>query len=192
MRVVLDFEVPNSSLFTWLNTGKFIANRIVDTVAKTIQLNVCGILKAALPDARIQIKDPVNVPNQTWECFQLTGGQGASVFTENAMLGTSISIGASKRKRQYYSHHWRHDEWTRSGQDFQRRCGLSTLRIGREVTLIGSAVSALLLSGCSNNDGYGNPVVNPPIEVTKNEVISNGEAWTEAGKVYRVTCRLFD
>lgn len=98
MRVVLDFEVPNSSLFAWLNTGKFIANRIVDTVAKTIQLNVCGILKAALPDARIQIKDPVNVPNQTWECFQLTGGQGASVFTENAMLGTSISIGASKRR----------------------------------------------------------------------------------------------
>lgn len=48
--------------------------------------------------------------------------------------------------------------------------------------------AALLLSGCSKDDGGdSNPVTNPPVEVTKNGVISNAESWTETGKVYRVT-----
>jgi hypothetical protein len=54
------------------------------------------------------------------------------------------------------------------------------------IALIGSVVTALLLSGCTNN-GDVNPVVNQPIEVTKNGVISNDEAWIETGNVYRVT-----
>ncbi|MEO7427638.1 MAG: DUF3237 family protein [Fibrobacteria bacterium] len=96
-RVVLDFEAPNSSAFAWLNTGRFAATRIVDTAAKTIRLEVFDISKTAPPAARITLKDPGDAPNQTWDCFTLTGGQGASVFTENVTLGTSISIGASKR-----------------------------------------------------------------------------------------------
>lgn len=96
-RVVLDFEAPNSSAYTWLHTGKFAATRIVDTVAKTIKMDVFEISKVTAPTKLVTLKDPANVPNQTWECFQLTGGQGATVFTENVTLGTSISIGASKR-----------------------------------------------------------------------------------------------
>jgi hypothetical protein len=96
-RVAVDFEAPNSSSFAWLNTGKFAATRIVDTAAKTVLLDVFDISKAAMTGARIAIKDPAGVPDQTWECFKLTGGQGASVFTESVTLGTSISIGASKR-----------------------------------------------------------------------------------------------
>lgn len=96
-RVVLDFEAPNSSSFAWLNTGKFAATRIVDTAAKTVRLEVYEISKAAVTGARIAIKDPAGVPDQTWECFKLAGGQGATVFTESVTLGTSISIGASKR-----------------------------------------------------------------------------------------------
>lgn len=96
-RVVLDFEAPNSSSFTWLNTGKFAATRIVDTAAKTVKLEVFEISKAATTGPRIQIKDPEGVANQTWECFKLTGSQGTTVFTESVTLGTSVSIGASKR-----------------------------------------------------------------------------------------------
>jgi hypothetical protein len=96
-RVVLDFEAPNSGSFAWLNTGKFAATRIVDTAAKTVRLDVYEISKAAATGARIAIKDPAGVPDQTWDCFKLAGGQGASVFTESVTLGTSISIGASKR-----------------------------------------------------------------------------------------------
>ncbi|MEN9308938.1 MAG: hypothetical protein RL173_2870 [Fibrobacterota bacterium] len=96
-RVVLDFEAPNSSSYAWLNTGKFAANRIVDTVAKTIRLDVYDISKATLPTATVQVKDPAGVTNQTWDCVTLTGGQGATVFTETVTLASSISIGASKR-----------------------------------------------------------------------------------------------
>jgi len=97
VRVVLDFEAPNSSQYAWLNTVKFAANRIVDSTEKTITLDVYNISDAVLPQKRIYIKDPENVDNQTWECLKLTGSQGASVFTETVMLGNSISIGQSKR-----------------------------------------------------------------------------------------------
>lgn len=96
-RMVLDFEAPNSSSYAWLNTGKFAASRRVDTVAKTITLDVFDIAAVALPAKRIQIQDPPDSRHQTWECFQMTGSQGSVVFTENVTLGTSISIGASKR-----------------------------------------------------------------------------------------------
>ncbi len=96
-RMVLDFEAPNSSQYSWLNTGKYAAERIIDSAGSTIKLDVYDISKAALPQKRIQIKDPANVPNQTWDCLKQSGSQGATVFTENVTLGGSISIGASKR-----------------------------------------------------------------------------------------------
>jgi uncharacterized protein DUF3237 len=96
-RVVLDFEAPNSSAFSWLNTGKFAATRIVDTAAKTIRLDVYEISKVQATAVKVRIQDPVDAPNQTWECVTLAGSQGSAVFTENVTLGTSISIGASKR-----------------------------------------------------------------------------------------------
>src|SRR5690606_12880721 len=80
-----------------LNTGKFAATRIVDTVAKTIRLEVYEISKVPASAKTIRIQDPEGVPHQTWECFKLTGGQGAAVFTETVALGASINIGASKR-----------------------------------------------------------------------------------------------
>ncbi len=96
-RMVLDFEAPNSSSYTWLHTGKFVATRVVDTVAKTIKMEVYDISKATLPAKRVVIKDPAGVTNQTWECLSFKGTQGAQLFTENVSLGSSISIGASKR-----------------------------------------------------------------------------------------------
>jgi len=96
-RVVVDFEAPNSSSYAWLNTGKFAAMRLVDTVAKTIRMDVYDIAKVALPTARVQVKDPAGAENQSFDCPTQTGGQGASVLTETVTLGSSISIGASKR-----------------------------------------------------------------------------------------------
>ncbi|HNY29595.1 MAG TPA: DUF3237 family protein [Fibrobacteria bacterium] len=96
-RVVLDFEAPNSSSYTWLHTGKFAATRVVDTVAKTIKMEVFDISGVTNPAKQVQIKDPAGVVNQTWDCVSFTGQKGATVFTENVALGSSISIGASKR-----------------------------------------------------------------------------------------------
>jgi len=97
VRVVLDFEAPNSSSYGWLNTGKFAATRVIDSAAKTIEMKVYDISNVALTEMRTQIKDPEDVPNQTWDCVKITGSKGQSVFTENVSLGSSISIGASKR-----------------------------------------------------------------------------------------------
>lgn len=96
-RVVLDFEAPNSSSYNWLNSGKFAATRIIDSAAKTIKMKVFDISTVELTQSRTLIKDPEDVPNQTWDCVKITGRQGQSVFTENVALGNSISIGESKR-----------------------------------------------------------------------------------------------
>lgn len=97
VRVVLDFESPNSSSYAWLNTGKFAANRIVDTSAKTIKLEVFDISEAVHPEKTVQIIDPGELPDQTWDCVTLTGTKGGEVFTENVTLGSSIYVGESKR-----------------------------------------------------------------------------------------------
>jgi len=96
VRMVLDFEAPNSSSYTWLNTGKFAAMRVVDTVAKTIRLDVYDISSVTLPAAKVQMPAPPAV-HQSWNCATLSGGQGTSVFTETVSLGSSVAIGASKR-----------------------------------------------------------------------------------------------
>lgn len=97
VRVVLDFEAPNSSSCKWLHSGKYAATRKIDSAAKTITMEVYDVTNVTNPSQKIQIKDPSGVPNQTWECFKLSGSKGAEVFTENVTLGSSINIGASKR-----------------------------------------------------------------------------------------------
>ena len=96
VREVLDFEAPNSSSYAWLNSGKYAAVRIVDTVAQTIRLDVYDISNVALPATRVRMSVPP-VVHPSWNCATLTGNDGASVFTENVSLGSSITIGASKR-----------------------------------------------------------------------------------------------
>jgi hypothetical protein len=96
-RVVLDFEAPNSSSYTWLHDGPFAANRMVDSTAKTITLVVYDISGVQLTDAKVRITDPEGVENQTWDCVKMSGSQGTQVFTENVSLGGSVSIGQTKR-----------------------------------------------------------------------------------------------
>ena len=43
VRVVMDFEAPNGSSSAWLNTGKFVARRIVDAAAKTMTMKVYDV-----------------------------------------------------------------------------------------------------------------------------------------------------
>ncbi|WP_437998712.1 DUF3237 domain-containing protein [Sorangium sp. So ce185] len=97
VRVVPDFEVATSSPLAWLNTGKFAGTRVVDAEAGTIQFDVYDISDVAAAEPKIQLKDPEGVPHQSWECSTATGARGSSVFTETVTLGSSISVGASKR-----------------------------------------------------------------------------------------------
>lgn len=97
VRVVPDFEAPTASSHAWLNTGEFVGTRVVDAEAGTIELAIYDVSGVAPAEPRVQLTDPADVPNQTWDCVTATGTRGATVFTEQVALGGSQSIGASKR-----------------------------------------------------------------------------------------------
>jgi hypothetical protein len=97
VRIVPDIEAPTSGSYAWLNTRKYVGTRVVNAAASTLQLDVYDVSNVAVAEPKVQLKDPAGVPNVSWDCLTGTGTQGATVFTENVTLGSSISIGASKR-----------------------------------------------------------------------------------------------
>lgn len=100
IRVVMDFEAPNGSSAAWLNTGKFAARRIVDTVAKTMTMKVYDINEVAVESANTtKISKPAGVPYQSWDYRKASPGEqrGEQIITELVTLGVSTSVGASKR-----------------------------------------------------------------------------------------------
>ena len=48
-------------------------------------------------DPKVQLKDPAGVPNVSWNCVTATGSNGATVFTENVTLGSTIGVSNAKR-----------------------------------------------------------------------------------------------
>ncbi|MBN2439928.1 MAG: DUF3237 family protein [Spirochaetales bacterium] len=102
VRMVWDFEAPNSSSYSWLNSGKYAGRRIVDTAAKTMRISVYDVSGVpVVPDSSnsITVTKPSDVEYQSWDyrvkdSFERNGSQ---FITENVTLGGSISIGASKR-----------------------------------------------------------------------------------------------
>jgi hypothetical protein len=96
-RVIPDYEAATSGSYAWLNTGKFVATRVLDTAGGTLKLDVYDVSKVTAGSARITITKPAGVPKQPWECNTTTGTKGASVFTENVTLGSSIAIANAKR-----------------------------------------------------------------------------------------------
>lgn len=96
-RFIADFEAPNSSTHAWLNKGKYAGTRKVNERTGQVELTIYDITSVTASATKIPFKDPTGVPNQPWECSTLTGTKGNSVFTENVTLGSSISVGASKR-----------------------------------------------------------------------------------------------
>lgn len=97
VRIVPDFEVANSSSLAWLNTGKFVGTRVVNTAANTIELTVYDVSEAPAAAATLRLEDPPDAVDQPWDCSTDTGSRGASVFTETVNIGGSLSVGASKR-----------------------------------------------------------------------------------------------
>jgi hypothetical protein len=97
VRLVPDFEVATSSSLAWLNTGKLVGTRTLDASKKTLELAVYDVSKVTGAAPQIELKDPTDSPNQPWECAKPQGTKGAEVFTESVTLGSSLSVGASKR-----------------------------------------------------------------------------------------------
>ena len=65
VRIVMDFEAPNSGSFAWLNSGKYVARRALNAAAKSLTLRVydASSVAAATDSANvIRITKPAKFP----------------------------------------------------------------------------------------------------------------------------------
>jgi hypothetical protein len=102
VRMVPDFEAPNASDYSWLNTGKYAGRRVVDLATKTMKISVYDVSGVATaPDAAnsVQVTKPADVQNQPWDYRKATAEEkrGDPLISENVTLGASQSVGATKK-----------------------------------------------------------------------------------------------
>jgi len=97
VRFVPDFEVANSSSLAWLNTGTFVGTRTLDSTQNQMELAVYDVSMVPTDGSKVIWQDPTGAPQQPWDCLELSGARGAEVLTETVGIGSSLSVGASKR-----------------------------------------------------------------------------------------------
>ena len=101
VRVVMDFEAPNASDVAWLNTGTYVARRVIDLASKTLTLRVYEVPASTSPAGQdhVRISKPAGIPSQPWDYRRAAPGekQGPQLITERVTLSPSQSVGASKR-----------------------------------------------------------------------------------------------
>lgn len=100
VRIVPDFEAPNSSAYSFLNTGKFVGTREVDLEGGTMKLKVYDVSNVEVDSSAagvVKVAQPNNVPDQSWSCQETdTKEKGDKLFTETVTLGKTITVGDSK------------------------------------------------------------------------------------------------
>jgi len=94
-RIIPDFEAPTSGSNAFLNTGKWVATRVL--TGSTMKLDVYDVATVTAGEPRVTISKPAGSTPQPWECNLTKGSQGSQVFTENVSLGSSYSINNAKR-----------------------------------------------------------------------------------------------
>ena len=102
VRVVMDFEAPNSAPSAWLNSGKYVARRAVNAATRTFTMRVYDVSSVSLPagSANVtRISKPAGAANQPWDYRKAapTEKQGDVLITETVTLSPSQSVGMSKR-----------------------------------------------------------------------------------------------
>ncbi|HEY9059641.1 MAG TPA: DUF3237 family protein [Pseudobacteroides sp.] len=101
IRMVPDFEAPTSSSYSWLNTGKYVGRRIIDTAAKTMKISVydvSGININPNSSNSITVNEPTDVKDQPWDYRKASSEKNGSQFiVESVSLGSSQSVGATKK-----------------------------------------------------------------------------------------------
>ena len=97
VRIVPDIEAPTSGSYAWLNTTKLVGTRVVDAAGGKITLDVYDVSNVTVGDPKVQLKDPASVPNVSWNCVTASGSNGATVFTENVTLGSTVTVSNAKR-----------------------------------------------------------------------------------------------
>jgi hypothetical protein len=102
VRVVMDFEAPNAAPSAWMNTGKYVARRVVNAAAKTLTMRVYDVSGVSLATSAAnvtRISKPAGVPSQPWDYRKpgATEKNGDVLITETVSLSPSQSVGPSKR-----------------------------------------------------------------------------------------------
>lgn len=102
VRVVMDFEAPNGSAAEWLNSGKYVARRILNDSAKTFALRVYDVSNVAAnadPANVIRIAKPAGAKPQPWDYRQKDPAEkpGQELIVESVGLSPSQRVGPSKR-----------------------------------------------------------------------------------------------
>jgi hypothetical protein len=101
VRMVLDFEAPNASSYAWLNSGKYVGRRSVDSATKTLTMRVYDVSDVAIeadsPDV-VRVSKPADAPEQPWDYRKAAPSEkaGEQMITETVTLGGSQSVGATK------------------------------------------------------------------------------------------------
>ncbi len=103
VRMVFDFEAPNSSSSNWLNSGKFVGRRVVDSAAGTIKISVYDVSSVnftADTTNSVKVTKPTDMPYQPWD-YRVASNErnGNKLITEQVALGGSQSVGATKNGR---------------------------------------------------------------------------------------------
>jgi len=100
VRVVLDFEAPNASEHSKLNTGSYVARRELNASAKTLRLRVYDVSSVEVGTKNaIAIAKPTGAPAQPWNYRTKSASerQGEMLMRENVTLAPAQSVGPSKR-----------------------------------------------------------------------------------------------
>jgi len=97
VRVVMDFEAPNSGPYASVNTAKLVGTRTLSPDGKKLKLEVFDVTRVTPPSAKVAVENPPNLRNQTWDCVKLSGRKGPEMYRETVGIGGSQSVGASKR-----------------------------------------------------------------------------------------------
>jgi len=102
IRIAMDFEAPNDSSAGWLNTGKYVARRILDEGAKTLTVRVYDVSGVTIPASAarvIRISKPSDAPAQPWNNRPRGVGEkpGKELIVEAVGLSPSQRVGPSKR-----------------------------------------------------------------------------------------------
>jgi len=98
VRLVPDFEAPTASAYAWLNSGIFVARRIVDEAAKTLKISVFDMSNAVPSAGSVSVNKPAGLPDQPWDYRKAAPSEkrGEQLITEQVALGGSQSVGTSK------------------------------------------------------------------------------------------------
>lgn len=100
VRVVVDFEAPNASGSAWLNSGTYVARRVLDAASRTLTLRVYDVPAPGAAQSRVvRIEKPPGVPPQPWDYRRAAPSEmrGPQLIAETVTLAPSQSVGASKR-----------------------------------------------------------------------------------------------